>query len=64
MLESTQWQIEILGGWGYSYKFIGKETGYSNSTISKVLKRAKIKVKNYRNGESTQSRKFAKSLIK
>jgi len=66
--DSEQWSCEILGRYGYSYQFIArrvfKDSGdKEKAMVSRALRRAEIRVREYRNGETTLSKRIASGLL-
>lgn len=58
--DSEIWRIQILGRYGFSYRLISKkvfntEEGYKWH-IAKALKLGKIRLRDYRNGETKLSK--------
>ena len=68
MLESARIRIVILGTYGFSAKCIRKNVKdydgeeFSASSIYRVLKEEGIKLWDYRNGKTTESKKQMASL--
>ena len=62
MPDSAKWLIEIMGMWGFSAKCIpravrkydGEE--YSLSNIYLVLRKAEIRIRDYRDGEGQEAK--------
>jgi len=67
--ESEAWRVELLGDWGFSYKFIAKRVWgcdglASVRAVGRVLKAAGMKVKDYRNGLNEIGESTAKRCMK
>ena len=58
MLASEIWRIVLLGSWGFSGKCIARNvkrydgTNYDVSSVYRTLKKAGIRLRDYRDGES------------
>jgi len=68
MTDSQIWRIQILGRYGFSYKFIERRVfrtvAMHKRDIAKALRYGKIRLKDYRDGESSAGKAVARSYLK
>ena len=63
MKDSMWWRIKLLAHNGFSYKLIMRRARCTKSDVSRVLRKEKIRLRDYRDGDTKDSRGLIRKLF-